>query len=98
MGVDQDSGVRVLEDPLTNKGHRLLRGRTLRAGLAWPAAGGSGDAGAAGAPQVPDLPGAANVASAVAKAAVADAVAPALTDDQIDQAMRRATWRRRYKT
>jgi len=41
MGVDQDSGVRVLEDPLTNKGHRVLRGRTLRAGLAWPAAGGS---------------------------------------------------------
>ena len=33
------------------QGHRVLRGGTLRAGLAWPAAGRGGDAGAAGAPQ-----------------------------------------------
>jgi malate dehydrogenase (oxaloacetate-decarboxylating) len=32
------------------------------------------------------------VASAVAKAAVADGVAPALTDDQIDQAIHRTRW------
>jgi malate dehydrogenase (oxaloacetate-decarboxylating) len=36
------------------------------------------------------------VASAVAKAAVADAVAPALTDDQIDQAICRTKWLPRY--
>ena len=42
------------------QGHRVLRGGTLRAGLAWPAAGRGGDAGAAGAPQVPGLPGAAH--------------------------------------
>jgi malate dehydrogenase (oxaloacetate-decarboxylating) len=37
------------------------------------------------------------VASAVAKAAVADAVAPALTDDQIDQAIHRTKWLPRYQ-
>ena len=36
------------------------------------------------------------VASAVAKAAVADAVAPALSDDQIDQAIHRTRWLPRY--
>src|SRR6185312_4822069 len=40
--------------------HRVLRGGTLRAGFAWPAAGRGGDARAAGAPQVPSLPGAAH--------------------------------------
>jgi malate dehydrogenase (oxaloacetate-decarboxylating) len=50
-------------------------------------------------PRGPLLPGRAQlahtvtvVASAVAKAAVADAVAPALTDDQIDQAINRTRW------
>jgi malic enzyme len=38
------------------------------------------------------------VASAVAKAAVADAVAPALTDDQIDQAINRTRWVSRYQS
>jgi malate dehydrogenase (oxaloacetate-decarboxylating) len=43
------------------------------------------------------LPGIATVvASAVARAAVADAVAPALTDDQIDQAIHRTRWLPRY--
>jgi malate dehydrogenase (oxaloacetate-decarboxylating) len=37
------------------------------------------------------------VASAVAKAAVADGVAPALTDDQIDQAIHRTKWLPRYQ-
>jgi len=37
------------------------------------------------------------VARAVAKAAVADAVAPALTDDQIDQAIDRTRWLPRYQ-
>ena len=37
------------------------------------------------------------VASAVAKAAVADAVAPALSDDQIDQAIHRTRWLPRYQ-
>ncbi len=36
------------------------------------------------------------VASAVAKAAVADHVAPPLTDDQIDQAIDRTRWQPRY--
>jgi malate dehydrogenase (oxaloacetate-decarboxylating) len=36
------------------------------------------------------------VASAVAKAAVADGVAPALTDDQIDQAIHHTRWLPRY--
>ena len=38
------------------------------------------------------------MASAVARAAVADAVAPALTDDQIDQAIHRTRWLPRYPT
>ena len=38
------------------------------------------------------------VASAVAKAAVADAVAPALSDDQIDQAIHRTRWLPRYQS
>jgi malic enzyme len=38
------------------------------------------------------------VASAVAKAAVADGVAPALTDDQIDQAIHRTRWLPRYQS
>jgi malate dehydrogenase (oxaloacetate-decarboxylating) len=38
------------------------------------------------------------VASAVARAAVADAVAPALTDDQIDQAIGRTRWLPRYQS
>jgi len=38
------------------------------------------------------------VASAVAKAAVADAVAPVLTDDQIDQAIHRTRWLPRYQS
>jgi len=42
------------------QGHRVLRGGTLRAGLARPAPGCGGDAGAAGAPQVPGLSGAAH--------------------------------------
>ena len=37
------------------------------------------------------------VARAVAKAAVADAVAPALTDDQIDHAIHRTRWLPRYQ-
>jgi len=37
------------------------------------------------------------VAGAIARAAVADAVAPALTDDQIDQAIHRTRWLPRYK-
>jgi malate dehydrogenase (oxaloacetate-decarboxylating) len=37
------------------------------------------------------------VAGAVARAAVADAVAPALTDDQIDQAIHRTRWLPRYQ-
>jgi malate dehydrogenase (oxaloacetate-decarboxylating) len=55
-------------------------------------------------PRGPLLPGRAQlahtvtvVASAVAKAAVADAVAPALTDDQIDQAINRTRWLPRYQ-
>jgi malate dehydrogenase (oxaloacetate-decarboxylating) len=46
--------------------------------------------------QLPDT--ARVVASAVAKAAVADAVAPALTDDQIDQAIHRTRWLARYQS
>ena len=38
------------------------------------------------------------VAGAVARAAVADAVAPALTDDQIDQAIHRTRWLPRYRS
>jgi malate dehydrogenase (oxaloacetate-decarboxylating) len=38
------------------------------------------------------------VASAVARAAVADAVAPALSDDQIDQAIHRTRWIPRYQS
>ena len=38
------------------------------------------------------------VASAVARAAVADAVAPALTDDHIDQAILSTRWRARYQS
>ena len=38
------------------------------------------------------------VASAVARAAVADAVAPALTDNQIDQAIHRTRWLPRYQS
>jgi malate dehydrogenase (oxaloacetate-decarboxylating) len=38
------------------------------------------------------------VAGAVARAAVADAVAPALTDDQIDQAIHRTRWLPRYQS
>jgi malate dehydrogenase (oxaloacetate-decarboxylating) len=38
------------------------------------------------------------VASAVAKAAVADAVAPALSDDQIDEAIHRTSWLPRYQS
>jgi malate dehydrogenase (oxaloacetate-decarboxylating) len=38
------------------------------------------------------------VASAVAKAAVADGVAPALTDDQIDEAIHRTRWVPRYES
>jgi hypothetical protein len=37
------------------------------------------------------------VAKAVARAAVADAVAPALTGDQIDQAIDRTRWLPRYQ-
>jgi malate dehydrogenase (oxaloacetate-decarboxylating) len=37
------------------------------------------------------------VASAVAKAAVADAVAPPLTDDQVDQAIHRTRWLPHYQ-
>jgi len=45
------------------------------------------------------LPGIATVvASAVARAAVADGVAPALTDDQIDQAIHRTRWLPRYQS
>jgi malate dehydrogenase (oxaloacetate-decarboxylating) len=38
------------------------------------------------------------VASAVAKAAVADAVTPALSDDQIDEAIHRTRWLPRYQS
>jgi malate dehydrogenase (oxaloacetate-decarboxylating) len=38
------------------------------------------------------------VASAVARAAVADGVAPALTDDQIDEAIHRTRWIPRYQS
>jgi malate dehydrogenase (oxaloacetate-decarboxylating) len=38
------------------------------------------------------------VASAAAKAAVADAVAPALSDDQIDEAIHRTRWLPRYQS
>jgi malate dehydrogenase (oxaloacetate-decarboxylating) len=38
------------------------------------------------------------VASAVAKTAVSDGVAPALSDDQIDQAIHRTTWLPRYQS
>ena len=41
---------------------------------------------------------AAVVAAAIAQAAVADAVAPALTDDQINQAIRRARWLPGYRS
>src|SRR3984885_4747165 len=50
-------------------------------------------------PDHAELPDTARVvASAGAKAAVADAVAPALTDDQIDQAIQRTRWLPRYQS
>jgi hypothetical protein len=79
MSVDQGSGVRVLEDPLTTP--------------TATASGRSCVTGPGGRSTSSQLAGTATaVAKAVAKAAVADAVAPALTDDQIDQAIDRTRW------
>jgi phage terminase Nu1 subunit (DNA packaging protein) len=98
MRVDQGSGVRVLADPLTNKGTAFSEKERSELG----SRGLLPTAAETLAQQVhrryqacqeqPTDDTATGVARAVAKAAVADAVAPALTDDEIDRAIHRTRW------